>query len=210
MIGVPIGIWSATGGGVAGGLLNLVLSFLLAVPELLSMIVLLVFAARTGDFPVGGMTSTDFDSMTLAQKFRDIAWHMALPVAILISGILPVIVRHVRASMAEVLGSTFALNAQALGISRRRLWFRHLLPAALNPLISLAGLSFGTLLSASLLIEVVAGWPGLGPLFVDAVMARDFALVLAVVMLASAFLITGNLLADILLYNVDPRIRDIA
>jgi peptide/nickel transport system permease protein len=63
------------------------------------------------------------------------------------------------------------------------------------------------LLSASLLIEVVMGWPGLGPLFLEAIMARDFALVLAVVMLSASFLIAGNLLADILLYRMDPRIR---
>jgi peptide/nickel transport system permease protein len=63
------------------------------------------------------------------------------------------------------------------------------------------------LLSASLLIEVVMGWPGLGPLFLEAIMARDFALVLAVVMLSASFLVVGNLLADILLYRMDPRIR---
>jgi len=81
------------------------------------------------------------------------------------------------------------------------------LPAAANPLISLFGFSLGTLLSASLLVEVVMGWPGLGPLFLEAIMARDFALVLAVVMLSASFLVLGNLLADILLYRVDPRIR---
>jgi peptide/nickel transport system permease protein len=77
----------------------------------------------------------------------------------------------------------------------------------MNPLISLFGLSLGGLLSASLLIEVVMGWPGLGPLFLDAIMNRDFALVLAVVMLAAAFLVGGNLVADLLLYRFDPRIR---
>jgi peptide/nickel transport system permease protein len=82
-----------------------------------------------------------------------------------------------------------------------------LLPVAANPLISLFGFSLGTLLSASLLIEVVMGWPGLGPLFLEAIMARDFALVLAVVMLSASFLVVGNLLADILLYRMDPRIR---
>jgi peptide/nickel transport system permease protein len=77
----------------------------------------------------------------------------------------------------------------------------------LNPLVSLFGVSLGTLLSASLLIEVVMGWPGLGPLFLDAILARDFALVLAVVMLSTTFLIAGNLAADLLLYRLDPRIR---
>jgi peptide/nickel transport system permease protein len=137
----------------------------------------------------------------------DVAWHLVLPVAVLVLGMLPTLVRHVRASMAEAIDSPFALSARAQGISRRRLLFRHLLPAAANPLISLFGFSLGTLLSASLLIEVVMGWPGLGPLFLEAIMARDFALVLAVVMLSASFLVVGNLLADILLYRMDPRIR---
>src|ERR1039458_1063152 len=80
---------------------------------------------------------------------------------------------------------------------RQRRLFRHVLPAAANPLISLFPFSAEPLLSASLLIEVVMGWPGLGPLFLEAIMARDFALVLAVVMLSAAFLVVGNLLADI-------------
>jgi peptide/nickel transport system permease protein len=109
--------------------------------------------------------------------------------------------------MLEVLESPFALHARALGIPPRRRLFRHLLPAAVNPLVSLFGLSLGTLLSASLLIEVVMGWPGLGPLFLDAIMARDLAIVLATVLLSAAFLITGNLAADLLLYRLDPRIR---
>jgi len=76
-----------------------------------------------------------------------------------------------------------------------------------RPLVSLFGFSLGTLLSASLLVEVLVGWPGLGPLFLEAIMARDFALVLGVVMSSTALLITGNLIADLLLYRADPRIR---
>jgi peptide/nickel transport system permease protein len=120
---------------------------------------------------------------------------------------LPVLVRHIRASMVEQLDSPFALNARALGIGRRRLLYRHILPAAANPLIVLFGFSMGTLLSAGLLVEVVMGWPGLGPFFLEAVLSRDFAIVLAVVLLSTAAILTGNLTADLLLYRFDPRIR---
>jgi peptide/nickel transport system permease protein len=207
MVAIPLGIWSATQRGAWSAVLGVILSLLMSIPELLVALVLLVWAARTGHFPTGGMTSPDFYSLTAAEQLRDIAWHLALPVTILVLGMLPVLVRHVRASMSEAIASTFALSARAQGIPQRRLLFRHLLPAALNPLISLAGLSFGTLLSASLLIEVVVGWPGLGPLFLDAIVARDFALVIAVVMLAALFLVVGNFLADVALYRADPRIR---
>jgi peptide/nickel transport system permease protein len=202
LLALPLGIWNATARGTWGDSVSkVVLSFMLAIPDLLLAIVFLLLAVETGYFPTGGMVSPG------PKRVWDVAWHLVLPVAVLVLGMLPTLVRHVRASMAEAIDSPFALSARAQGIPRRRLLFRHLLPAAANPLISLFGFSLGTLLSASLLIEVVMGWPGLGPLFLEAIMARDFALVLAVVMLSASFLVVGNLLADILLYRMDPRIR---
>jgi peptide/nickel transport system permease protein len=209
LIALPLGIWTATHGGIGTGILNLLLAFFLAIPELLVAMTLLVCAARTGLFPTGGMVSAGFDAMTWSEQFVDIGWHLAAPVLILVAGMLPALVRHVRASVSEAFNSTFALSARALGIPSWRRLFRHVLPVALNPLISLAGVSFGTLLSGSLLIEVVVGWPGLGPLFLEAILARDFAVVIAVVMMASALLMLGNLLADVALYQTDPRIREI-
>jgi peptide/nickel transport system permease protein len=208
LIAVPLGIWNATVRGTwRDHLSKLILSLLLTVPELLLAILLLVLAAESGWFPAGGMRSASFPEMGSWARARDLAWHLALPVAVLVLGMLPVLVRHVRASMLEAMDSSFALSARAHGIPRRRLLFRHLLPAAMNPLVSLFGFSLGTLLSASLLVEVVMGWPGLGPLFLEAIVARDFALVLAVVMFSATFLVTANLVADILLYRLDPRIR---
>ncbi len=142
--------------------------------------------------------------MAPAAQFRDFAWHLALPVAVLVLGMLPVLVRHIRAAVVEQMAAPFAVNARALGIPRRRLLFRHILPAAADPLIALFGFSLGTLLSAGLLVEVVMGWPGLGPFFLEAVLSRDFAIVLAVVLLSTAVLLAGNLLADLLLYRLDP------
>jgi peptide/nickel transport system permease protein len=208
LLAVPLGIWNATQRGTwRDGFLKLVLGLLLSIPDLLLAIVFLVLGVQSGWFPAGGMQSPDLSSLSPVDRVRDLAWHMALPVAVLVIGMLPILVRHVRASMVEAMDSPFALSARAHGIPRRRLLFRHLLPAALNPLISLFGFSLGTLLSASLLIEVIMGWPGLGPLFLDAIMARDFALVLGVVMISTIFLVTGNLVADLLLYRMDPRIR---
>ena len=152
------------------------------------------------------MRSPELSSMSGRERIADLARHLALPAAVLVLGLLPVLARHIRAAMIEAMDSPFALAARAQGIPRRRLLFRHLLPAALNPLISLFGFSLGTLLSASLLVEVVMGWPGLGPFFLDSIMARDFAVVAAVVTISTAFLMAGNLLADLMLYRADPRI----
>ena len=208
LLAIPIGIWSATHRrGWPDLLSKAVLSVLLILPDLLVAIGLLLLAVETGWFPTGGMASSDASSMTTAARLRDLLWHLTLPASVLVLGMLPSLVRHVRAAMVEALDAPFALAARAHGIPSRRRLFRHLLPVAANPLIGLLGLSLGALLSASLLVEVVMGWPGLGPLLVDAILARDIAVVLGSVLLSSTFLIAGNLLADLLLYRIDPRIR---
>jgi len=106
-----------------------------------------------------------------------------------------------------VLDSPFIESARGHGISRSRILYKYALPAAANSLISLLGFSIGALLSTSLLVEVVLSWPGLGPLVLEALLARDIYVVMAVVMLSSVFLVLGNLIADLLLYWSDPRIR---
>jgi peptide/nickel transport system permease protein len=202
LVAIPFGLWNAAQRGTwRDTVLRFFIAFLLTIPDLLIAILLLLVAVETGWFPAGGMESSGDSSV------RDIAWHLVLPVLVLTLGLTPVLVRHVRASIVETLDSPFSISAQAHGIPRWRLLYRHLLPAAVHPLISLFGLSLGTLLSASLLIEVVMGWPGLGPLFLDAILARDFAIVLAVILLSTTFLVLGNLAADLLLYRLDPRIR---
>ena len=208
LLAIPLGIWSAARRGTwSDSILQIVLSILLSIPELLLAVVLLAIAVETAWLPAGGMHAPGAESLPAADQFRDTLRHLAIPVLVLVLGMFPVLVRHVRASVSDAMDSPFALAARAHGIPRRRLFFRHLLPAALNPLISLFGFSLGALLSASLLVEVLVGWPGLGPLFLEAIMARDFALVLGVVMSSTTLLITGNLIADLLLYRADPRIR---
>jgi len=97
--------------------------------------------------------------------------------------------------------------AEAQGISRWRLLYRYALPATAHPLIVLFGFTVGTLLSASLLVEVVMSWPGLGPFLLEAILARDLYVVIGGVLLSTLFLVAGNLVADLLLYWADPRIR---
>ena len=118
------------------------------------------------------------------------------------------LVRHVRSAALEVLNSPFIRAARGHGISPGRILFRHVLPASANPLISLFGVSFGALLSGSLLIEVIMSWPGVGPMLLEAVLERDMYIVVAAIMFSTLFLATGNLMADGLLYMVDPRIRN--
>lgn len=207
LLAVPLGIWSATRRGIADAALRIAMAALLLLPDVLVAIVLLAFAVRTGWFPAGGMQSPDASSMSAAERLADLAWRLALPATVLVIGMLPVLVRHVRAAMIETMSAPFALAARAHGVPSGRRLFRHVLPVAAHPLIGLLGLSLGTLLSGSLMVEVVMGWPGLGPLLVDAILSRDIAVVLSAVVLSAAFLIAGNTAADLLLYRIDPRIR---
>ncbi len=208
LIAVPLGVWSAARRARWHGLLfGGVTSTLLAIPNLVLALALLLFAVRSGFFPTGGMLSLGFSELGSWGKLRDVAWHLFLPALSLVLATLPVLLSHVRAAVAEVWDSPFIQAARGHGIPEQRLLFRHALPAAANPLISLLGFSVGTLLSSSLLIEAIMSWPGLGRLLLEAILQRDLYVVIGAVMLSTVFLVAGNLLADGLLYASDPRIR---
>ena len=208
LIGLPLGVWSAAKRGRGPDrALSWSTAALLAVPDLVLALTLLILAVRTGWFPIGGLVSIGFNDFSLLHKLRDLILHLTLPVVALVLSALPTIIRHVRASVAEALEAPFLRAANAHGIPRRTLLFRYALRAASNPLISLFGFSLGTLLSGSLVVEVVMSWPGLGPLLLESILARDLYVVIGSVLLSTVFLVLGNLLADILLYAADPRIR---
>jgi peptide/nickel transport system permease protein len=187
LLAVPLGVWWGRRGRSPGAqAVSAATAVVIAVPDLIVVLVLLLLAVRTGWFPVGGM---------------------ALAVVALVVGTMPGLARHVRAAVATTMDAPFVRAARAHGLPERTVLWRHVLPAAANPLLSLFGLSLAGLLSMSLLAEVVMGWPGLGPLLLEAILARDFHLVLGPVLASTVFLVGGNLLADLLLLAADPRIR---
>jgi peptide/nickel transport system permease protein len=140
-------------------------------------------------------------------RLHDLGVHIALPATALMLLTLPILVRHVRSSLIDVLAAPFIQGTRARGVPPGRLLFRDALRAASNPLISLLGLSIAGLLSTSLVIEALMSWPGLGPLLLDAIAARDLYLVIGAVMSSTALLLAGNFIADALLYVTDPRLR---
>jgi peptide/nickel transport system permease protein len=181
-------------------------TLLLATPDVLIALGLLALALRTAWLPTGGMHRPALDSEVFG-RIKDLAIHLLLPLCALTAAMLPLLVRHVRSAILEVLHSPFIVAARGHGIPRSRLLFGHALPAAANPLISLFGVSVGLLLSGSLLIEVIMSWPGVGPMFLQAILERDPHVVVASVLFSTVFLMTGSLVADVSLYVVDPRIR---
>lgn len=208
LLALPLGIWNAVRAGrwddrVCSGALSLSL----ALPDVLLALGALLLAVRTGILPVGGMVSSNFDDLSAGGKAFDLVVHMALPVAVLAFGLLPTLARHVRSAILETLSQPYVRAARAHGIGGGRLLLRHVLPAAANPLISLFGVTLATLLSMSLLVEVIMSWPGLGPFFLEAIMARDVYVVIGTVLLSTILLLVGTLIADFLLLAADPRIR---
>ena len=207
-LALPLGILSArNAGGWFDRAVTLTTSLLLATPELLLALLLLLFALRTRYLPVGGMLSLASTEQGAWPQLASIAAHAVGPVIVLALGSLPLIVRHTRAAMIEALDSPCIRAARTHGLPPWRILLRHAFPVAANPLISLFGLSFASLLSASLVAEVVMSWPGLGPLLWEAILARDLYVVIGTVMFASVLLVCGILLGDVLLFAVDPRIR---
>jgi peptide/nickel transport system permease protein len=208
LMAIPLGIWAADQKGRwPDRALASFTSLFICIPELAIVLGFLYFAVRTHALPVGGMTSSEGAYSSLTDEVRDIAAHLLIPVTTLVLVSLPILVRHVRASMIEALNAPFISVARGHGIGHSRLLFSYALPAAANPLISLFGLSVAGLLSGSLMVEVMTGWPGLGPLLLEASLSRDFHVVIGAVMVSTIFMISGNLLADVLLVMADPRVR---
>jgi len=205
IIAVPLGILSARLGWV-NRITTLGSSALLSVPELVVILILVAACIRMGVMPLGGVAEWDRAAATWT-RIRAVAFHLLVPALGLVLIGLPIVFQHTCTAMKEVLEAPFVQAARGHGISSTRLLLRHALPVAANPLISLFGLSVGGVVGTSLLAEVVTGWPGVGPLFVQSIFARDFYVVIAIVMLSSFFLVLGNLVGDVLLYAADPRIR---
>jgi len=186
---------------------SLVTTLLLVTPDLLIALSVLWVAIHTRWFHAGGMLSPGSENLGVWGALKDRALHLIAPVVVLVLGSLPLLLRHIRAAMMDALQLPCIRAVEGHGISQARILVRHALPVASPALVSLFGLSLGSLLSASLLIEVVMNWPGLGPLLLEAILARDVYVVIGAVMFSALLLVGGMFLADIGLFLLDPRIR---
>jgi len=208
IVGIPLGVLGAVfNKSKYDRMLTILSSIGMAIPSFFFAILLLIFAVKTGWFPVGGLTSYDFNDMNFFGKVLDISKHLVLPVTVLFTISLAGLQRQMRANMLEVLDSDYIKFARAKGLSEFKVIFKHALRNAMNPMITLLGFEFAGLLSGAALTEYVFQYPGLGRLILEAVMKSDINLVMASLMIGSIMLVLGNLLADILLIITDPRVR---
>ncbi len=208
IIAIPIGVIAAVNYNTwFDKLITVLSSVFMAIPSFFFAILMLLFAQKTGLFPLGGLTSSNFSEMTILGQIKDILWHLALPVFVLTTISLSSLVRQMRANMLDVLNSEYVKFAIAKGVSFKKVVFKHALRNAINPIITLLGFEFAGLLSGAALTEYVFQYPGLGKLILEAVMQSDINLVMASLVIGSFMLILGNLIADILLKLTDPRVR---
>ena len=208
LCGIPLGIVAALNKGrPLDRLLTVLSSIGMAIPSFFFALLMLIFAVKTGWFPTGGLTSYNFDTLTAWGKVTDIAKHIILPATVLFTISLSGLQRQMRSNLLDVMESDYVKYARAKGLSENKVIFKHALRNAVNPLITLLGFEFASLLSGAALTEFVFQYPGLGRLILEAVMKSDINLVMASLMIGTIMLVTGNLIADILLKIVDPRVE---
>lgn len=172
----------------------------------IGILLIILFASVLQILPVSGMRNVEFDGGLIA-SWIDIGQHLILPALTLGLLYLAQYSRLARSSMLEVLQTDFVRTARAKGLSERAVVYKHALRNAVIPVVTVAGLQFGALLSGALLVETVFNWPGLGRLAFDSILRRDTPVLLGVLLMAAVLVVTANLLTDLVYRIIDPRIR---
>lgn len=213
-VAIPLGIYAAVKQYSWGDRIMSIISYFgMSLPSffLALLLMYLVYIGKglpiLSSLPIGGMISPDHDSLGFFGKIADRAAHLVLPVTVLTIGALAGLQRISRGNMLEELRKQYITTARAKGLPENRVIYTHALRNAINPLITLFGFEFSTLLSGAALLEIIINWPGLGSLMLAAVRSQDTFLVMGSMLMGGFMLIVGNMIADILLVIVDPRVR---
>jgi peptide/nickel transport system permease protein len=208
-VAIPLGIIAAVNQNKWGDRVLQIFSYTgQGFPSLITALALLIFAQNTSPlFPVGGMTSINHQDMTWLGKIVDIGWHMILPTIALSITSFAGLQRLTRGSLLDVLRQDYIQTARAKGLSENKVIYVHALRNAINPLVTLLGFEFASLLGGAFIAETFFNWPGLGKLILQAVTAKDIYLVMASLIMGAVMLIVGNLISDLLLKFIDPRIK---
>jgi peptide/nickel transport system permease protein len=208
-LAIPLGVLSAVKqGSWVDKAAGFIAYFGLSIPRVFLALLAVMFAAKTDWFPIGGIRDeVRWDDFTTWERVVDVAWHLFLPTVVLGITNMAGYMRQMRGSTLETLAQDYVRTARAKGLPERSVLFKHTVRNAINPLVTLFGYSLAYLITGSFLVEVVMAWPGMARLTLNALLNKDSHLVMAAVMMASIMLVLGNLVADLLLAAVDPRIR---
>ncbi|MCD6412607.1 MAG: ABC transporter permease [Elusimicrobia bacterium] len=209
LIAIPLGVYSADRQGSVFDVLTTVFVFIgFSIPSYwLALILMNFFGVKLGILPISGWVSFGWENFSLIGKIGDILWHLILPVFITAFAGLASLSRYIRAQMQDVLSQDFVLAAAARGLSRNEVLWKHAFRNALLPLATLLGLMLPSIIGGGVIFETIFSWPGVGRLMYQAVMARDYPLILGNGVIVIALTLVGNFLADISYAWLDPRIR---
>ncbi|HYX81356.1 MAG TPA: ABC transporter permease [Gemmatimonadales bacterium] len=208
-IGVAVGVAQAARSGSRGDtVLSVVSVTLFAMPGYwLGLMLILVFTYWTRALPAFGAAGVDADYLSGGRWLIDRVRHLALPLATLTVLGIGGAARFVRGAMLDTLSQPYITTARAKGLTTRRVIMRHALRNALTPVVTLLGLSLPVLFSGAVFVEAVFAWPGVGRILVEAVQARDYPVVMAATAVSAILVVAGNMLADVLVAWLDPRLR---
>jgi peptide/nickel transport system permease protein len=209
LIGIPIGVSSAVKEGSFYDRFMTIFVFVgFAVPTFwLSLILMDFIGVRWGILPISGIKSLEFEKFGFFEKIIDMARHLVLPVLVSAFGGLAGISRYMRSNMLHVLKQDYIRTARAKGLKEKDVLYKHALKNALLPVVTILGLSLPGLIGGSVIFESIFSIPGMGRLFYESVMARDYPVIMGVLVIGAALTLLGNLLADISYAAVDPRIK---
>jgi peptide/nickel transport system permease protein len=207
-IGIPLGIVTGSRSGAIPAAVRGVSLVCLSVPPLLTSLFFVFLASRTGWLPPGGMTSVDVVDVSWSAWLLDVLRHLPLPALALALPLAATFERLQSQAISETIHQPFVVAAMARGVTWRQMLLDHAWRASLRSMCAIYGLAIGALLSGSFVVEYVTAWPGLGRLMYEALRARDIYLVAGCAAMGGLFLAFGSVVADMLLFAADPRVRE--
>jgi peptide/nickel transport system permease protein len=173
----------------------------------IGLMAMLVFGVWLGWLPVSGIMSLGIADESWSVKFMDRLWHMVLPVSILSYRFMATYTRQMRANMLQVLNQDYIRTARAKGLKEMIVVGRHAMKNALLPIVTIIGMSIGTIISGAVIIETIFSWPGLGSLTIQSVLRRDYSVIMAIVLMLGVMIVLANLITDLAYSYLDPRIE---
>ena len=209
LVAIPVGIYSAVHQGSLFDRVSTVAVFTgFSIPTFwLALLLMILFGVKLGWLPISGIGSLDYPSLSFAGKIADRARHLLLPILLAGFGGLAGMSRYMRSNMLEVIRQDYIASARAKGLPERKVVFRHAMRNAVLPVITILGLSVPDLLGGSVIFETIFAIPGMGQLFYQGVMSRDYPLIMGILTIGAFLTLLGNLLADVGYALADPRIR---
>ena len=208
-VSVPIGVLAATRRNSLFDRLTTIFVFVgFATPSFwLALLLMDYLGVQLGLFPIAGIKSLGHEYLGWAEQIWDRVHHLILPVFVSAFGGLAGFSRYMRSNMLEVVRQDYILTARAKGLAERAVIYKHALRNALLPVITILGLSVPGLIGGSVIFETIFAIPGMGKLFYDGVMMRDYPLIMGILVMGAILTLVGNLIADLSYALADPRIR---